>query len=720
MRHARTTDGQDRRGGWGFRLPLSLYGLCAASLVGVCLYFFLSYVPGQRTKAIKRCRAELELRAATRKASLDNWVAGGIADAQTLASSPALLASVAIDDGASTKGRVAVTLAQARDLVKRFVKIGSYDRVVLLDDDLRVVMQVGDEGRLEPAVLRAGAEVLARENSAVSFQRRADGNVDVVFLTRVRTDGARSAGDEGNPTSGVVLLEIDPSRWLYPYLAVPPLAMASAETVLMRREGDDIVFLSPLRHDPAAPLTLRRPVSTPGFAAVAAVEKHEGFGAYVDYRNEPVFAVAVRLKRAPWGIVVKVDQKEALADYRRNVRHAGTSAALSLLAIWAMAAMVVLGWRRKTEQRFEAEHSLLRAMINRPDDVIVFSLDANYCYTAFNEKHRLEMKKVWNADIRVGMNMLDCMGAPELRNVAKLSMDRALHGESFWEEQHQPDLDIYYEFSWNPVLLDKKIIGVAAFVRNITERKRTEAAMAKTNVELERRVAERTAELQVSNQELESFAYAVSHDLRAPLRGIDGWSQAALEDYGPQLEERGRTYLKTVRGEVQRMAGLIDDLLDLSRVTRAPLKRETVDLTAMVKELEAGLRVGQPERTVDFVVEPGMTVQGDPVLLRAVLQNLLGNAWKFTGKRPRARIEVGCASESGQTVYYVRDDGTGFDMRYASKLFAPFQRLHTQTEFPGTGIGLATVQRIIHRHGGKVWTAAGVEQGATFYFTLMA
>jgi PAS domain S-box-containing protein len=1057
--------------------------------------------------------------------------------------------------------------------------------------------------------------VLARGKSAVLFHRHADGSVKVAFLARAQATSA-------SPALGLVVLELDPNRWLYPFLAMRPMVAESAESVLMRREGEDIVFLSPLRGKPNTPLIFRRPANLPRFAALAAIEGRQGFGEYVDYRNEPVFATAVRLDRASCGLVVKIDQREALAPYHRAIRRAGVTAATSLIGFWAVALLLFRAWRKRAEYRQELEHSLLQTMVERPDDVIVFSLDASYRYTAFNEKHRLEMKKVWNADIEVGMSLLDCMRVPELRSLAKESMDRALRGEAFWEEQHQADLDIYYEFSWNPVRLGEKIVGVAAFVRDITERrreaaavresearlravldaapfpvalvdvednkiefwsrsalslfghtaptavewyeiaypdpayrrevierwkaaleraratgktvntgeyrvtcrdgsvrlcelyatflpdtlvvtfnditerqraeemlreseqrlrrfyesgllgvlfwntrgqvtdandkflemvgysrselaagridwvnmtppeyrhldeasvvelkatgvnrtpfekeyvrkdgtripiliagamlddervngvafvldisdrkraehalraaltrqqallaavpdivmevdaskvytwanpagieffgadvvgheaasyfegeqdtydrvrpvfqgddqtiyveswqrrrdgerrllawwcrslkddagnmtgalstarditerqraeaelheksalleaqanstidgilvvddqgrkifqnqrtvelwkippeiandsddkrqvqhvmqstkhperfveqivylyghpdetsrdeielvdgtvldrysapvlgkdgknygrvwtfrditgrKRAEAELAGMNAELERRVAERTAELTVSNQELESFAYAVSHDLRAPLRGIDGWSQAVLEDYGHLLDEQGRKYLDTVRTETQRMARLIDDLLDLSRVARAPMARESIDLTAMAHELEAILRAEQPGRAVDFVVAPGIVARGDAVLLRTALQNLLHNAWKFTGRLPRPRIEVGCATEEKRTVYHVRDNGVGFDMRFAGKLFAPFQRLHGLAEFPGTGIGLATVQRIIHRHGGKVWATAEVDRGATFYFTLSA
>jgi len=238
--------------------------------------------------------------------------------------------------------------------------------------------------------------------------------------------------------------------------------------------------------------------------------------------------------------------------------------------------------------------------------------------------------------------------------------------------------------------------------------------------QLEERVAERTAALAAVNKELEAFAYSVSHDLRAPLRGMDGFSQALLEDYASQLDATGQDYLRRVRAGSQRMGYLIDDLLKLSRLTRTEMQWERVDLSALAHEIAADLRRTQPERQVEFVIADGVVASGDARLLRVVLENLLGNAWKFTSKQALARIEFGHAEGEGESVYFVRDNGAGFDMAYAGRLFGAFQRLHSTTEFEGTGIGLATVQRIIHRHGGRAWAEGAVDQGATFYFALAA
>ncbi|MBI3853287.1 MAG: hypothetical protein HY298_23805 [Verrucomicrobia bacterium] len=254
----------------------------------------------------------------------------------------------------------------------------------------------------------------------------------------------------------------------------------------------------------------------------------------------------------------------------------------------------------------------------------------------------------------------------------------------------------------------------------IEERQRAEGAVHQLNAELEQRVAQRTAELLVANQELEAFAYSVSHDLRAPLRSVDGFSQALLEDCGAGLGEVGRQHVQRVQTASRRMGQLIDDLLNLSRVTRAELRREQVDLAVLAQAVAGELAQGAPGRRVELVSAARLPVHGDPRLLRVVLENLLGNAWKFTRNKTDARVELGTKEQEGQKVYFVRDNGAGFEMAYVNKLFGAFQRLHPMAEYEGTGIGLATVQRIIHRHGGRVWAEGSVDQGASFYFTLPA
>jgi PAS domain S-box-containing protein len=236
--------------------------------------------------------------------------------------------------------------------------------------------------------------------------------------------------------------------------------------------------------------------------------------------------------------------------------------------------------------------------------------------------------------------------------------------------------------------------------------------------EIERQLQSRTIELEAINRELEAFSYSVSHDLRAPLRAIDGFSRILLTDYADRLDEMGRDRLERVRRAAQHMGTLIDDLLKLSRVTRTELKREQVDLSALAGDIAEELRKQAPDRTVQFSIAPGLMARGDKGLLRIVLDNLIGNAWKFTGGLAEARIGVERAPTHGKRAYVVSDNGVGFDMAYADKLFGVFQRLHDATEFPGTGIGLATVQRIIHKHGGRIWAESEVGKGTRFYFTL--
>jgi light-regulated signal transduction histidine kinase (bacteriophytochrome) len=284
----------------------------------------------------------------------------------------------------------------------------------------------------------------------------------------------------------------------------------------------------------------------------------------------------------------------------------------------------------------------------------------------------------------------------------------------------RPDGEIRYVNSQAQVQFDQdqRPIRMVGVTQDVTERKAIEDELAKHRQSLEELVASRTKELETINKELESFSYSVSHDLRAPLRAIDGFSHALLDDYQEKLDETGKDYLQRVCNSAHRMGDLIDDLLGLSRVTRHNLNRITVDMSALAESVIAELKAGDPDRSIETSIMPGIMGYGDKNMLRVVLSNLLGNAWKYTSNNDGAKIEFGFELRDGEKVYYVRDNGVGFDMSHSDKLFGAFQRLHRRDEFEGTGIGLATVQRVIHRHGGEIWAEAEVGQGAVFYFTL--
>ena len=268
--------------------------------------------------------------------------------------------------------------------------------------------------------------------------------------------------------------------------------------------------------------------------------------------------------------------------------------------------------------------------------------------------------------------------------------------------------------SWSPILVKKKLHLIVSVIEDITDRKEIENNIKDLNENL----MHQAVELAAANKELEAFSYSVSHDLRAPLRSIDGFSQAILEDYANKLDEQGKDYIQRVRNATQKMGQLIDDMLRLSRLSRAELHNEQVDLSYSAHIILDKLQVTEPSRKVKVTIQDNILVKADKKLLDILLENLLGNAWKFTSNNKNPTIEFGSMKKEKETIFFVRDNGAGFDMAYADKLFIPFQRLHSVDEFPGTGIGLAIVSRIIHRHGGKIWAEGEIGKGATFYFTL--
>ncbi|MGM3306910.1 PAS domain-containing sensor histidine kinase [Anabaena sp. WFMT] len=316
---------------------------------------------------------------------------------------------------------------------------------------------------------------------------------------------------------------------------------------------------------------------------------------------------------------------------------------------------------------------------------------------------------------------------PEDRERTKQVWSKALDNSELYENECRiQSKNGEYRYFWVravPVLetdgSNREWVGTCT---DITNRKQTEREIQELNEQLETRVQQRTAQLTAANKELEAFSYSVSHDLRAPLRGLDGFSKTLLERYQDQLDDKGKHYLTRIRAGTQRMGELIDDLLQLSRVTRSQMRHTQINLSAIAQEIAQELSESNPKRQVEWLISPHLTVTGDPQLLRIVMENLLNNAWKFTSVKIQSQIEFSCTAsynENGSNItYFVRDNGVGFNEAYANKLFQPFQRLHTIEEFPGTGIGLATVQRVIFRHGGYIWANGVVGEGAIFHFTL--
>ena len=858
-----------RRAAWGFLL---IFGLLATAIILVGLIYL------KRQQAVVRFTAQAELAAIAdlKVQQIVNWRRERLADASLILATP-YVARRALD--ALAQPEVASSRQMFTGWLDSLLTVGPYERALLFDDKLNVRLVHPENASGVPVdAVRSSAEqaLRTRQVTVTELHQSAEGGpVHLDFLVplvvrRERTnDNVPAAGLDSSPadrSAGVLVLQVNAHDFLFPLIQAWPTASPSAETLLVRREGKEVLYLNELRHRKGTALNLRRPLDEARLPAAMGLRGEKGIQEGLDYRGVRVVAAMRPVPDTPWFMEAKVDEAELYAPLRREALGAG---AVALALLMAAAFGVALLWRWRSEQYLHAQLALERErrasaeryehLMKNASDAIMLTdgpnnvIEANeraltlYGYslaelqaikladlcpvearggllphadelastgrTVFETLHQRKDGSVFPAEVSgrlieiaghgyqlriirditerkqaeatlrqseerfvqlfaeapLGIALIDSLTGhiyqvnPMFARIAGRTMEEMLqidwmsitHPDDIQKDRdymamlnageitgfqmekrylHQDGDVVWINMTIAPIYVEDKAHPChLCMIEDITERKQAEEKVRKFNIELEERVGQRTAQLGEANRslkqrateleaavkELDAFAYSVSHDLRAPLRHINGYTGLLRTSGGPSLPDKSRHYLDEITGSATYMGRLIDELLRFSRMGRTEMRQEPLALSELVEESIAQLRPEINGRNILWKKDPLPVVQADPVLLRQVLINLFSNAIKYTRPRDLAKIDIGCATNTGQeTVIFVRDNGVGFDMQYGDKLFGVFQRLHADDEFEGTGIGLANVRRIIARHGGRTWAEGKVDEGATFYFSL--
>jgi PAS domain S-box-containing protein len=625
----------------------------------------------------------------------------------------------------------------------------NYKNILLLDGKKKVRLALNmhnpDFGKVHSDIMRDAAN---KKNIIFSdlYRDNKDGNVylfiaiPIVLLQKSNTTYI-----------GTVVIILDPNIRLYSTIKLWPVPSETGEALLVHRDDNDVVYLNELRHFKNKPLTMRYPLSESSLPAVKAVLGLKGVVYGTDYRKKSVLAAIKAVPDTTWFLIAKVDAEEIYAPLRARF---WVTVFFIILNILILGVIVAYIWRYQQAQYYREQYELedkraflyARSLIEASlDPLVTISpqgkiMDVNESTESITGRTRKEL---------IGSNFSNYFTEPEKADEGyKLVFENGIVRDYPLSIRNVSGK--ITEVLYNATVFRNEageVQGVFAAARDITELRRIEKELQTAHNELELRVKERTKELQianaalqseiterkeveklielrtklleVTNKELESFSYSVSHDLRAPLRAIDGYTRMILRDQRDKLDDDAKRKFDLIRSNTQMMGKFIDDLLSFSRLGRLELNMSRLDMESLVNDVWMELQIINPDRKIDLVIKNVPPGWGDRTLIKQVYSNLLSNAVKYTNFRDNVYVEVGGYKEGDEYIYYVKDNGVGFDMEYYDKLFGVFQRLHSADEYEGTGVGLAIVQRIIHRHGGRVWANAIVDKGATFYFTLL-